>query len=144
MKSSLDFPSCNYPTISRVTSLSATWNPALEKLYLTSRNINKRKVVVWTASSDQLSLITYSTAILISIDEELAFKTTSILLEKNYVSLYHNIYRYSHTGGHIIYSWQTVYMCVCVCVHPTVKGKLFLLTDSKPDLNSDPEQQQPM
>lgn len=67
-------------------------------------------------NSTQWSVATYSTAIRFSVDEELAVGTTSILLEKNYVSPCHNIHRYSHTGGHIIYSWQTVYMCVCVCV----------------------------
>ena len=31
-----------------------------------------------------------------------------------------------------------------MCAHPTVKGKLIPLTDSKPDLNGDPKQQQLM
>lgn len=50
-------------------------------------------------------------------------------------------YRYSYTV--VVY----IYICVCIldmCVHPTVKGKLILLTDSKPDLSCDPKQQQPM
>lgn len=51
-----------------------------------------------------------------------------------------NSYRYSYTIGYLLYFPQSVY----VRVHPTVKGKLVLLTDSKPDLNGDPKQQQPM
>lgn len=62
------------------------------------------------------------------------------LLQRHNVPLRLNSYRYSHTIGYLLYFPQSVYECV----HPTVKGKLVLLTDSKPDLNGDPEQQQPM
>lgn len=62
------------------------------------------------------------------------------LLLRNYVTLRLTNYRYSYTVGYLLDSPQSVY----VLVHPTVKGKLVLLTDSKPDLNGDPEQQQPV
>lgn len=51
-------------------------------------------------------------------------------------------YRYSYTVVVCIYY---IYIYILdMCVHPTVKGKLILLTDSKPDLSCDPKQQQPM